>query len=1021
MPGYNRTGDVVRYLDNGELQYLGRTDDQVKIRGYRIELGEIEAQLSGHDAVSSALVMAREDAPGEQRLVAYVVASEATDEQDLVRALRARLQEALPDYMVPSAFVVLDSLPLTANGKVDKQALPAPDGTLLQGDYVAPTTETEKTLAGIWAALLRLDVETLSVTANFFELGGDSILSIQAVSRAAQQGIHFSVKDLFNAQTIQRLAVLAQHKRQMITGPAEVTGESLLLPIQKAFFEDETELHYFNQSVMLTTPADFSSEALREMMGVLVRHHDSLRLCFEREGEKWQAHYQAFSEARLDEIVETIQWTDSTLNGISEYATEVQQSLNPQSGLLIKAVYIDVAAPEQAGRLLLVIHHLAVDGVSWRILLEDLELLYSQWQSGATLSLPAKTSSYQQWGAFLHEYAHSAALQSESAYWLERCAVPVTRLCTLAANTSAESEMSTGAGQAQLTLDAKQTGQLLSASNQAYRTQVNELLLAGLLLGYQRWSGGERALRLDLEGHGREALTEALDLSRTVGWFTSMYPVTLSTTSEVSISELICAVKEQYRAVPNHGIGFGVLHALSDEAGLNELPPSELLFNYLGQFDQVVNTDTHFQGAAESSGRSMSEARGMSHPLLMNGMVTDATLNFTLSFDKRQYDEAAMQGLMDAYAQALKEVIAHCVNTHWGKYTPSDFPLAQVSAEELLQWGIVEDENVEALYPATGMQQGLLFHSLLEEGGYVTQTQFDFVGLDVAHFQAAWQAVVARHVVFRTAFMGIDSGNGHQVVYRDVTLPWRIEDLSGLGQTEQGIRLEALRVEEKRSGFVATEAPLMRMLLADLGGGKHQLIWSHHHALLDGWSLPLIFSEVTAAYQALNEGVGVQFEPVHSYQDYAGWLSEQDTEQAAAFWRAQLHDVTDVTPLPQVVREELDTDMSGVHEQQLQLDAQATARLQALVRSARTTMNVVVQAAWALVLSRYSGQGQVVFGATTSGRPAALAGVEQMVGLFINTLPVVVDVEGDRSVQDWLMALHQALVEREGVQLFSTE
>ncbi|MBV1952773.1 MAG: amino acid adenylation domain-containing protein, partial [Cycloclasticus sp.] len=1011
-----KTGDLVRYLPDGNLEFMGRMDDQVKLRGYRIELGEIESALSKREAVVSCLVLAREDEPGQKRLVAYVVTKvdEVLDEIVFVNALRDGLQQTLPDYMVPSNFVILEAFPLTANGKVDKKALPAPDGTLLQGEYVAPESETEKTLAKIWAKLLKLDEASISVTANFFELGGDSILSIQVVSRAAQQGLYFSVKDLFNAQTIRLLAKVSKSGSQVLSPQGEVTGALRLLPIQRQFFKDEIDLHHFNQAVMLTTPKDFSAEALTVIIKTLVTQHDSLRLCFKREAGDWQASHPPLTESLLAKLLEVKSWSDASYSGIEDYANQIQQSLKPEDGVLLKAAYIKPEPQgDETGRLLLVIHHLVVDGVSWRIILEDIERLYGQWLSGSTLTLPAKTSSYQQWGHFLSDYSQSELLHQEQSYWLDSFSLPVKRLADLPVNHSI-TPRETGIGQAHLRLTAAQTEQLLSQCNATYRTQVNELLLAGLLLGFHQWSD-ERALRIDLEGHGRETLTDEIDLSRTVGWFTSVYPLTLSLTHGDSLADIICAVKEQYRAIPHRGIGFGVLSELRGVDEFKELPASELVFNYLGQFDQVVNAETYLKVAKESSGQSMSMARKAVHPLSINGMVSGGCLSFGLSFDKSQYAPAAMQSLMDAFASGLEALIAHCVSTPWGRYSPSDFPLAQTSSQELAQWQVETDENVEDLYPATGMQQGLLFHSLLEQGRYVTQTLLTFKDLNVDCFQQAWQQVVERHVIFRTAFVGLEVGNAHQLVYREVELPWRFEDLSKLDGKAQQDKIEVIRLADKRKGFEPSQAPLMRMTVLKLGPGKHQVIWSHHHALLDGWCLPLVFGEMVACYQALSQGETIKLTPVNSYRDYAVWLAAQSQDDAKAFWAEQLSALEGMTPLPLAVNrpEEKETELLGVYQQTLSLTDTQTQQLQALARSTQTTVNVIVQAAWGLLLSRYSGEAQVVFGATTSGRPPELSGVEQMVGLFINTLPVVVDVHVKQTVKDWLQQLHRQLVERE--------
>ncbi|MCJ8268179.1 MAG: condensation domain-containing protein, partial [Psychrosphaera sp.] len=431
---------------------------------------------------------------------------------------------------------------------------------------------------------------------------------------------------------------------------------------------DTADLHHFNQSVLLTTPKDFDETALNTLVKQLYQRHDALRMQFMLVQGQWRGRYPATTDDQLDDLVtsaiavKTWQGDKSTgeYSDIESYADEIQCSLNLAQGRLFRAVYIKSEQPNSAGRLLLVIHHLVIDGVSWRILLEDLESLYRGHQA-----LAPKTSSYQQWGSYLAEYANSAALNQQRDYWLAGFEQQVDLLCDLPANRPVNQPaliLATAAepmAEVDFSLDKTLTTQLLTQSNQAYRSQINELLLSAVLLGIYRW-GGTRSIRLDLEGHGREALTDTIDLSQTVGWFTTVYPLTLSFAND-SLAELIGRVKDSYRAIPDNGIGFGVLKSLCNDDAFAALPASELVFNYLGQFDQVVNDDTCFGSAPESRGEEVSPARKATHALALNGMVIAEQLRFTLSYAPSHYDADAMQKLMDTIAQALKDVVQHCV------------------------------------------------------------------------------------------------------------------------------------------------------------------------------------------------------------------------------------------------------------------------------------------------------------------------------------------------------------------------
>ncbi|MCJ8269890.1 MAG: condensation domain-containing protein, partial [Psychrosphaera sp.] len=348
------------------------------------------------------------------------------------------------------------------------------------------------------------------------------------------------------------------------------------------------------------------------------------------------------------------------------------------------------------------------------------------------------------------------------------------------------------------------------------------------------------------------------------------------------------------------------------------LPNSEIAFNYLGQFDQLVNDTSHFSLASESRGEEVSSARQSPHPLTFNGMVIDGQLTFTLSFEQSRYHASAMNILMQDIAEALTDIIGHCSTTEHGAYIPADFPLAQVSDQALSQWQLDSiGSEVEALYPATSMQQGLLFHSALAPGSYVTQMLLQFEQLNVGWFKQAWLQVVQRHGIFRTAFVGLEQGNAHQLVYKTPALTWYEEDFSELDTATQNTRLAAVQAQDKINNFAADEAPLMRMTLIDLGGGDHQLIWSHHHALLDGWCLPLVFGEVTECYRALQDQDQPQLATVMPYRQYLDWLAQQSQAQAVAFWQSALADIFHPTPLPLV------HNRAFGHHQNSVLDAQS--------------------------------------------------------------------------------------------------
>ncbi|SFD15618.1 non-ribosomal peptide synthetase [Pseudoalteromonas denitrificans] len=1003
-----KTGDLMRYNPDGQLIFIGRVDDQVKIRGYRIEPGEIEHLLSQEPEVRSVVILVREDEPEQKKIVAYLITKDDNTPADLIQTLTSRISKTLPEYMIPDHFVIMDDWPMLGNGKIDKKALPSPDHTSAENDYVAAQSETEKTLVSIWAQVLNLNPDTLSINANFFALGGDSILSIMMVSRAVKLGLKIKPKHLLAHQTISELAKhLPEPKTEVKEKYHEVSGSQLLLPIQAAFLNNEqVDKHYYNQSLLININADFDASWLTQIVTNLYQRHDVLRLAFSYKNKKWQANYRDFSQIMVEQSLEIIRLAGTDFSELNDKANEVQSSLSLEKGLLFKAVLFTLDNGER--RLLLVFHHLVVDGVSWRILLEDAERMCKHLVAGGSQEYKniAKTSSYQKWAQFLSDYAAGSALEAEREYWYDT----VTEKIPLLPSDVVASEGIAGSlvEQVQFSLEKSKTTDLLQKAGLAYKTRINELLLSALFLGVRQWCENER-IRIDLEGHGREDLSADLDLSQTVGWFTSVFPLIIGT-DETCISDLICTVKEQCRAIPGNGIGYGLLSELQQDEILRQAPKSQICFNYLGQFDQQLQDDNVFSQASEASGNMISPNRRPAYELNLSGMVNNGALTFTLQYDVNKHKADSILSLSQHIKDALHTVINHCLEPDSARLTPSDFPLSELTQTQLSLWQ--KNYNIIDIYPATAMQQGLIFHSLLDTSAYVSQLQLTLeADLDQVILKEAWQSVVNRHDIFRTIFVGEDNGAMQQLVLPCAELPWSHSDLSHLDEAEQLNTIESYRQDDKQDGFSLINAPLMRIRLWTLGNGRYQLLWSHHHALSDGWSSPLIFNEVIQAYHSRILGSDVNLPAPKKYRDYITWLQEQDHQAAKDYWQNMLSSIESSTRMG-IENLPVDPELSGPQVESLTFSGLKLAQLEQLVRRTNTTLSTVIQGAWAYLLHRYSGENRVVFGETISGRPATLPGVEDIIGLFINSLPVVVNFEQDLNIENWLQSLHKTSVER---------
>jgi len=1002
-----KTGDLARYRPDGAIEFLGRIDHQVKIRGFRIELGEIEARLLEMPEINEAIVIAREDQPGDKRLVAYLVA--AKDNTGSIEMLKARLKEALPDYMVPTAFVLLDSMPLSANGKLDRKRLPQPDMSGLSAQhYQQAQTPVERILADIWRDLL--GVKRVGRHDNFFELGGDSILSIQVVSRARQAGVVITPKQLFQNQTLSALAVAAEQIQQLSAEQGPVSGDVPLTPVQHWFFEQNlNNPHHWNQALLLEAKPGLTPDIVEAALNQLLIHHDALRMRFTQQGG-WRQYQPEDGPQAVFECIDLTDVPTEWQTEMLESAASIQQAqLHLSEGPVLCAVWFGLGEG-QADRVLIAIHHLVVDGVSWRILLEDLASVCLQLMFGQAPALPAKTSSFKCWSEQLVRQAGEA----DTAYWLKtrwQCCSPDNEKM-LPVDEANGSNLIAVENEVTVALTEAETRALLQDAPGAYRANIDELLLTALTLTLCEWMRSDSVL-VDLEGHGREDIAGDLDVSRTVGWFTTVYPALLSLPSNCPVGDALKSIKEQLRAIPMKGIGYGLLRYLSPDdeikAQLAAQPQAQIIFNYLGQIDTVMAADAPFVLTCEATGDNCDPAGMRAHELAVIGSIAGGRLHLSWRYSRERYRKATIETLADHYVQHLKALIAHCVLPDAGAYTPSDFPLAALAQSDLDALAL-KPRQIEDVYPLAPLQHGLMFHSLIaaESSVYCIQIGCRLTGeLNVPAFKQVWQQLVDHHPILRTRFHFEHRDHPLQIVEKNLQLPITEVDWRGQPALQQAQRWQQLQADDLAGGFDFSQAPLMRVSLVQCSDQAYYLLWSYHHILLDGWSGPLLVKELFAAYESIQRGSAPLSPAVRPYRDYIAWLQDRDMAAAEAYWRSELSGFSAPTPL----LADKPADGSGQHLMSdyaklgLTLSTEQTDSLLAFAKQQHLTVNTLVQAAWGLLLSRYSGENDIVFGTTVSGRPADLIGVETMVGLFINSLPLRIRIRPDSTVLDWLQAL----------------
>ncbi|HGL4261990.1 non-ribosomal peptide synthetase [Burkholderia dolosa] len=1008
-----RTGDRVRLRADGRIAFLGRIDDQVKIRGYRIEPGEVSAAVRAAGAIGQAETLAVEH-DGRLRLVTFVVMRDgaAFDEA----ALRAALAATLPDYMVPAQFVALARLPVTANGKIDRAALrelAAAPVAAASGD--APQGPVETALADVWQAVLK--APRVGRDDNFFELGGDSILVLQVIARARKRGVRFTPKQLFDGPTIAELARIAKIDDAAASGTAaapaaaapaptaEPAAALVLTPSQQRFFAlDVPHPGHWNQSVAFDVRGPFDADAFARAFDAVLTHHDAFRQRFARGADsKWHA---SIAEKPYDALPFVDVAARDDADALARFDA-LQRRLDLGRGPL--ACACAARLPDGAVRLYLAIHHAIVDGVSWRILLDDLDAAYRAACERAPLRLSQPGLRADAWAARLARAATDPAspFAGETAYW-----AAAAQGDDIVPDRPDATAMNADAAVVVQTIDAAVTRAALTDAHAAYRTQTIELLAAALALALSG-AHGAASCRVELEGHGREALFDDADASRTIGWLTSHYPVVLPV--EANPSDTLCAIKDTLRAVPHKGLGFGVLAHYGDaatRAALAAVPRPRVTFNYLGQFD--APRDATLVPRFGGTGVERDPQGPLGNTLAIHAYLdTDRdgarTLKLHWVYGAPQFERATIDAYAQRFAAALRELVDACaarVARRGGGATPGDFPLAHAAGltQAAIDRAPLDWRTIDDVYPLSPMQQGILFHALFAPGqaSYVNQLVATATALDPDRLAAAFDASIARHDILRTSVMP-DEAAPLQCVHRHARMPVERLDWRTRGATLDA-DFDAWLAADRARGFDWREPPLMRLTLIRVTDDAWRIVWTRHHVLLDGWSTARLLADVLRDYRDPDAVSPFASRPALRYRDFIAWLGTRDRDADERFWTECLARLDAPTLIAERTADRADADMVAWRAT---IDAAATARVAQAARALKLTVNTLVQGAWALALQRMTHQPAVAFGATVAGRPDALADVDTVLGLFINTLPVITAPAPQQRAVDWLHALQR--------------
>ena len=987
LPGERiyRTGDIGRWLPDGNIEFFGRRDDQVKIRGYRIELGEIEHAIRGYGAVRSCALKVFESDFGSKELVAYLVGEERID----LQLLRSFLSERLPVYMVPGYFMQLDKLPLNRNGKLDKKALPAPEtgiGAQRTG-YVSPRNEVEEQLAIVYREVLKKS--EIGATSDFFALGGDSIKSIQVVARLRQRGYALTIKDVLLAPVLEELALRAKKVSRSI--PQDLfLGEIPLGPIQADFLHRHPEhTNHFNQSVLLASTKPISAEVLQKCLDRLVIHHDALRMVFRKVSGRWtQQNLGSEQGYGFEEI------SVGNEEEYRQHCDRIQASLNVNSGPLLKTCLFHTAGGD---RLLIVAHHLIMDGVSWRIMFEDLSLLYGQLASNSNVSLPLKTDAFGYWLNQLHSFAHSAELAEEQDYWTK---IAMSDIEELPLDNPEGGNLVRDLESSSFELDASLTNTLVTKCNRQYRTDINDLLLTALSAALGDTFSVERVV-INMEGHGREDIGTEIDVSRTVGWFTTVYPVVLPVSPESVIEQLI-SVKECLHRIPNKGLGYGLLKEVLE---WDHDLPSDIVFNYLGDFGSGTEDpggEPVFSFSGDYRGQSQAAEQKRDNKLDVSGLVVNERMQLIISYSREQFQSDTISRLLEAFERRLKELIEELSTDRNGELTPIDLTYQDLTREQVRELSRLSD--LEDVYLLGPLQEGLYYHWMSNPAStaYLMQTSYQLQGeLDLEVLRQSYERLIERHAVLRTTFTQSFGDRLLQVVSRNEKIGFRfIEEPSG--------ELSEYQEEDLRTSFNLHKGPLLRLTVVRLAEDRYGFIWSYHHILMDGWCSSVLSREFFEIYLSLKAGKEPVLPPVTPYADYIRWLSGRDVAGARRYWREYLAGYDTLSTFnglkhsgTEFLSEEMHFHLSGTQR----------ATMRKVCLDLGITENTFIQVIWGLLLSWYNNTEDVVFGAVVSGRSGDLPGVEEMIGLFINSIPVRLKMEAHTAVRTLLRKAQDEWIE----------
>lgn len=986
---FYKTGDIVQWTEDGKIKFIGREDHQVKINGKRIEIEEISNVIRSREEIIDNVITVVNN-----KIVAYIV----TKDNNLDK-LKDYLHEVLPQYMIPNSYIVLDKIPLTSIGKIDYRALPKPK-LEREEKFKVPTNEVEELIRTVWADVFKLDKNKISITDNFFELGGDSIISIQIIGRLTQKGIKVTVKDIFECENIERLSkkISLINKNKNNSG-VKLTGEILLLPIQQWFFESNFDnYNYWNQSVLLECSEKIDMYILEEALKIIEDKFDIFKIKYTKKDNKWVQEYKENTN-KIDLVVNDIK--DFEVDKFKELVYEESNTLDITNGKIMKLVYFN-----NLDKLFVCMHHLVVDGFSWRIILEEINKIYVGLKNNNYVDDNYKTASLKECSILLRDKANIDKFKKDIDYWTSNIPNEIKEFnCDKdGVNNEKSTEIIT------VNLDKEYTNRLLHEIYEVNNTQLKDLLLSALGKTITKYNG---ETIVDIEGHGRDILSDDMNISRTLGWFTSVYPIYFDKEySQMNYKKVIEETKGKLRRIPNNGITYGLLKSLCNDNEIknkiNNLKNAEICFNYLGQIDQTFSKDSLFRPIDNIELPNYDKRNKRCYKIEIDCVVINEELKINWKYSKDNYHNETIVNLAEEYVTNLKEVLNNC---KYISLIPEDFPNTNISKHKLDE--LVEKyDDISDIYGVSPVQESMIFHSVYSPDSSVAveQTVFRIEGnLDIDAFKKTWEIILNRHEGLRASYHWQNLKKPIQVIHDNLKVSFDFKDWTDEKDYES--KLEKFISDDRNKGFVFENPPLLRISVIKSKDNIYDILWTYHHIQMDGWCLSLIMQELDKYYKILvnNEKIEIQVET--PFKDYITWINNKEESEIESFWKEKLKGFIKPTLLSSVLDNNAVENDKPYDVLEYEVNEQLKNKINEYTKKNKITLSTFLQGVWALVMNRYVNEKDIVFGVTSSGRPIDLKNSDSIIGCFMNTVPFRVNVTEEMEISQYMSKIQKDYVE----------